>query len=172
MNRVCVHKVSKKIIEMQSGGKIERLSEDAFNKEIEFAHPKTTYEQYLIDCTTLEDTRLNTLKQNALNAGHAEGDIDAKWVTDEEYVALKIEDPNEIAAQAEREAKSAEQVAKAQEIIDNLPSRSEIIGRLDVIEAAIASAATLSAVRAILSAMMVVIRRLCIVVYWLARGTE
>jgi hypothetical protein len=56
MNRVCLKKDGK-LIEMQSGG------DD---------HPD------------LMETRLNTLKQNALNAGYKEEDIEVKWVTDEE----------------------------------------------------------------------------------------
>jgi hypothetical protein len=35
------------------------------------------------------EMRLNTLKQNALNAGYQEAEIEVKWVTDEEWVAIK-----------------------------------------------------------------------------------
>jgi hypothetical protein len=56
MNRVCLAKDGK-LIEMQSGGD---------------------------DRPDLMETHLNTLKQNAINAGYKEEDIEVKWVTDEE----------------------------------------------------------------------------------------
>ena len=99
MNRICILKATKKILEMQSGGD---------------------------DKADLMEMRLNTLKQNAINAGHAEAGIEVKWVTDAEYEAAKAEYPNEVAAQAAQAAKAAEQAAKAQAIIDNLPSWVEI----------------------------------------------
>lgn len=58
MNRICLTKEGK-LIEMQSGGE----SEDR----------------------ELEVMRLNTLKQNALNAGYKEDEIEVKWVTEEEW---------------------------------------------------------------------------------------
>ena len=61
MNRVCIEKSTGKLIEMQSGG----------------------YED-----EKLRDARLDTLKQNALNAGYKEEDIEVKFVTEEEYEAL------------------------------------------------------------------------------------
>lgn len=72
MNRVCLTKDGK-LIEMQSGGESE-------NKELEIM-------------------RLDTLKQNALNAGYKEKEIEVKWVTDEEWSAIQeankpILDPN------------------------------------------------------------------------------
>jgi cobalamin biosynthesis protein CbiD len=63
MNRICINKKTGELIEMQSGGWTE-------NKE-------------------LADARLNTLKQNALNAGYAEKDIEVKWATPEETEAAK-----------------------------------------------------------------------------------
>lgn len=64
MNRVCLTKDGK-LIEMQSGGESE-------NKE-------------------LEAVRLDTLKQNALNAGHKESEIKVKWVTDEEWAVIQTD---------------------------------------------------------------------------------
>jgi len=61
MNRVCLTKDGK-LIEMQSGGD---------------------------DNPNLMEMRLNTLKQNALSAGYKEEDIEVKWVTDEEWVAIQ-----------------------------------------------------------------------------------
>jgi hypothetical protein len=63
MNRICINKTTNELIEMQSGGWTE-------NKE-------------------LANARLNTLKQNALNAGYAEKDIEVKWATPEETEAAK-----------------------------------------------------------------------------------
>jgi cobalamin biosynthesis protein CbiD len=63
MNRICINKKTGELIEMQSGGWTE-------NKE-------------------LANARLNTLKQNALNAGYAEKDIEVKWATPEETEAAK-----------------------------------------------------------------------------------
>jgi len=61
MNRVCILKSTGKLIEMQSGGD---------------------------DREDLKDMRLNTLKQNALNAGLKEADIEVKWVDDADLADL------------------------------------------------------------------------------------
>ena len=45
------------------------------------------------DNPELETMRLNVMKQNAINAGYAESDIEVKWVTDDEYVAAQLADP-------------------------------------------------------------------------------
>jgi hypothetical protein len=97
--RICIEKSTGKLIESQSGGN---------------------------DIPELMEARLNTLKQNAINAGHLEADIEVRFVTDEEYAIAIAEDPNEIARIAEQEAKEAAQIIKAQAYIDNLPSWSQI----------------------------------------------
>lgn len=55
----------------------------------------------------LRDIRLDTLKQNALNAGYKEDDIEVKWITNEEWAAIEATlnqpTPEQIAEQ-EREA--------------------------------------------------------------------
>ena len=61
MNRICLTKDGK-LIEMQSGGD---------------------------DRPDLIEMRLNTLKQNALNAGYKEDEIEVKWVTDEEWAVIQ-----------------------------------------------------------------------------------
>ena len=80
MNRVCIEKATGKLIEMQSGG----------------------YED-----EKLRDARLDALKQNALNAGYKEADIEVKWVSDEELqplmAALNQPTPEQI-AEKEKEA--------------------------------------------------------------------
>jgi hypothetical protein len=63
MNRVCLTKDGK-LIEMQGGGD---------------------------DRSDLMEMRLNTLKQNALNAGYKEDEIEVKWVTDEEWAAIQAD---------------------------------------------------------------------------------
>jgi len=71
MNRLCIHKATKKIIEMQSGG--DGLPD-------------------------LMESRLNILKLNAINAGYKESDIEVKWVTDAEYAEAIEQDPVTIAS--------------------------------------------------------------------------
>ena len=77
MYRVSINKSTGKIIEMQSGG----------------------YED-----ETLRDARLNTLRQNALNAGYTADQIEVKWVTDAEYAALIAPTAEEVAAQMKQQA--------------------------------------------------------------------
>jgi hypothetical protein len=55
-----------KLIEMQSGGRSTDKS--------------------------LEDSRLNTLKENALRAGYKEEDIEVKWVSQSEWHAIVEDD--------------------------------------------------------------------------------
>ena len=94
------------------------------------------------DIPDLMEMRLNTLKQNALNAGHLGADIEVKWVTGVEYEAIKAVDPNEIARIAEQTAKETAQLAKAQEIIDNLPDWQQVSNAID-------SATTIAALKVI-----------------------
>ena len=98
MNRICLTKDGK-LIEMQSGGD---------------------------DREDLMEMRLNTLKQNAINAGYKEDDIEVKWVTDVGYEAAKAVDPQWIAEQQAIADKEAAQAAKAQAFIDNLPSWAQV----------------------------------------------
>ena len=62
MYRVCLEKATEKLIESQSGGE----SEDK----------------------KLEAMRLDTLRQNAMNAGYKEEDIEVKWVDEAETQAI------------------------------------------------------------------------------------
>ena len=128
MRRVCLT-TEGKLIEMQSGGKVDRLPRDhgIFNdayvkgKNLALSEGKTEQEAeavgniaaeaayllYINECDALEAMRLNTLKQNAINNGHLESDIEVKWVTDEEWAVTQatLNQPTleQIAAQ-EREA--------------------------------------------------------------------
>ncbi|MDP1575945.1 MAG: FAD-dependent oxidoreductase, partial [Cypionkella sp.] len=43
------------------------------------------------DKPDLMEMRLDTLKQNALNAGYKEDEIEVKWVTDEEWAAIQAD---------------------------------------------------------------------------------
>lgn len=62
MYRVVIEKETGKLIEMQSGG---------------------------YDDEKLRDSRLDTLRQNAINAGYDEKDIEVKWITDAEWAAIQ-----------------------------------------------------------------------------------
>jgi hypothetical protein len=99
MNRVCVHKVTGKLIEMQAGGD---------------------------DREDLMEMRLNTLKQNATNAGYAEEDVEVRWATQEETDALMAPGPEEVKAQEETATK-----AKLREIdIKSIRSMREMLAKL------------------------------------------
>lgn len=58
------------------------------------------------DRPDLMEMRLNTLKENALNAGHLEEDIEVRWATDEETAILMAPTPDEVAIQEEAAAKA------------------------------------------------------------------
>jgi hypothetical protein len=113
MYRVSINKATGKIIESQSGGKVEKLPSDAFKKDKE-------YTAHLAACEALEASRLATLKTNALNAGYSEKDIEVKWVTDEEYAALTAPTKEERDEQ-EREAKI---LAEGQAILRGMAVKS------------------------------------------------
>jgi hypothetical protein len=84
MDRVCLTKDGK-IIEMQSGGMVDRQGKSYFSS-IE------DYNGYMKACDELELSRLMTLKKNALNAGYTEDQIEVKWVTDAEWAAIQEAD--------------------------------------------------------------------------------
>jgi len=66
--RVSINKLTGKMIESQSGGE---------------THPDPQ-----IDDGVYAEANLETLRQNAINAGHSEKDIEVKFVTQEEYETL------------------------------------------------------------------------------------
>ena len=66
--RVSINKLTGKMIESQSGGK---------------THPDPK-----IDNKAYAKANLETLRQNAINAGHLEKNIEVKLATEEEYEAL------------------------------------------------------------------------------------
>jgi hypothetical protein len=47
------------------------------------------YQEYTDKCDALEAMRLDTLKQNALNAGYTEDEIEVRWATDEEWATIE-----------------------------------------------------------------------------------
>ncbi|MHB8109749.1 MAG: hypothetical protein ACYDHW_06925 [Syntrophorhabdaceae bacterium] len=111
MYRVCINKATGALIEMQSGGKIERLPKTDSVKDEE-------YSQYLADCVKIEAERLNTLRTNAINAGYTDADIEVKWVTEEQYAAVTAPTAEEIQVQTKERAIHAIQAildAKAKE---------------------------------------------------------
>jgi len=82
MYRIARLKSTGKLIEMQSGGKVEiRPKNDAISDK--------EYEVYLTASSALEDARLDTLRKNAINAGYDEKDIEVKWVTEAEWAAIR-----------------------------------------------------------------------------------
>ena len=89
-----------RLIEMQSGGVVDRLPREAFKADAD-------YQAYLADCEAIEASRLDTLRQNAINAGYAEDEIEVRWVSDEEWAVIRAglnqPPPEQIAAQ-EKEA--------------------------------------------------------------------
>ncbi len=83
--RVCIDKLTGKLIESQGGGEVEQLPID--NPSF-FDKTFADYEEYIAECEALEAMRLKTLLQNALNAGYIEANIEVKYVTDVEYQAI------------------------------------------------------------------------------------
>jgi len=79
--RVSIKKSTGKLIESQSGGEVERLPQTVKMSDEE-------YVEYLTACDNLESGRLNTLKQNAINAGYAEADIEVNYITDAEFAVI------------------------------------------------------------------------------------
>ena len=74
------------MIESQSGGEVERKPQGET--------PDEEYAIYLQACDDLEADRLDTLKQNAINQGHLEADIEVKYITEAEYqIILEAEKP-------------------------------------------------------------------------------
>ena len=114
MDRVCLIRSTGRLAPdgYQSGGKVDRLAQDAFKTAEE-------YTAYTASCDELEAMRLDTLKQNAINAGYAESDIEVRWVTQEEYAALTAPTAEEAAAMMKKQAIDAIQGildAKAREL--------------------------------------------------------
>ena len=91
MNRVCLTKDGK-LIEMQSGGKVEVTMEIAEAQLITEGAEGVDQDaiiakyRYLLDeKDRIEGIRLNTLKQNALNAGYQEDEIEVFWEEDTDF---------------------------------------------------------------------------------------
>ena len=76
--RVCIEKTTGKVIESQSGGEVDR-------RDIGPNEESYEYQEYLMECTELEAMRLDTLKQNALNAGYQEDEIEVFWEEDANF---------------------------------------------------------------------------------------
>ena len=105
--RVSINKTTGKLIESQSGGD---------------------------DRADLKEMRLNTLKQNALNAGYKEDEIDVKWVTDKEWAViqddLKKPTPEQVAEREKEiliQAKIREQAVTALKAEGKLTADGKIV---------------------------------------------
>lgn len=83
MYRVCLTINNGSLIEMQSGGRVIHLPQKEDQTD-------ENYQEYIDVCDTLESVRLYTLKQNALNAGYKENEIEVKWITEEEWVDIQV----------------------------------------------------------------------------------
>ena len=79
--RVSINKLTGKMIESQGGGEVDRQPQGA--KETD-----DDYQIYLDECTALEALRLDTLLQNAINAGHLEKNVEVNYITEEAYQAI------------------------------------------------------------------------------------
>lgn len=132
--RVCIEKVIGKLIEAQSGG-------DESNPQ-----------------------HLQALITNAINAGYNETDIEAKYITDEEFDTMMKSTPEYLAM-------IARQQAKAQAFIDNLPSWAVVGRKFDTMSAAVPTA-TNAQLKDILVELITTTKKLARVVYWLAKDTE
>ena len=102
------------------------------------------------------DATPGTLLKNAINAGYDPTEVEEIEVDQAGYEAAKLEDPVEIANAQAQQAAAAVEAAKAQAIVDNLPSWAAI-------EAAINAADTIPKLRAI-------VLKIARVEYWLAKN--
>ncbi len=108
MYRVCLEKLTGKLIEMQSGGKEQPVTEEqvliavmadivelnrnlAANKQI-LQPTQTMLDQKRNTLTKIaedyEAANLNTLKQNAINAGYTSRQIEVKFVDETEWQSI------------------------------------------------------------------------------------
>ena len=92
MYRVCIEKSTGKLIESQSGGEVEVTMEIAEAQLITEGAEGVDQDaiiakyRYLLDeKDRIEGIRLNTLKQNALNAGYQEDEIEVFWEEDTDF---------------------------------------------------------------------------------------
>jgi len=113
MVRICRRKSDNHILEMQSGGKVDRLPREKFQSEAE-------YLKQLQICEIVETDRLNTLLQNAINAGYNADEVEVFWATEEEYAKAQDDDPVLKQQKAEQVAEQTK-VAEAKTGMKNLP---------------------------------------------------
>ncbi|MEW6184708.1 MAG: hypothetical protein AB1585_03095 [Thermodesulfobacteriota bacterium] len=113
MFRVCQRKIDNHILEMQSGGKVDRRPKAEFTDNED-------YQKYLKNCDDLESSRLNTLFQNALNTGYMADEVRIFWATEEEYAQAQEADPVLRQQKAEQEAKQTK-VVEAKAGMEELP---------------------------------------------------
>lgn len=104
-----------------STGKLIELQSDNPNYSPEFIESisgkplkNMTPEEYATAVTTIKANRLNAMKQNAINLGYNENDIEVLEVTSEEFNQIKyvkVDKPNEdirkVKDQAEKQKKNA-----------------------------------------------------------------
>jgi hypothetical protein len=78
-------------VSLTKAGKLIELLEcpDIMPREQQTDETDENYELYLADCESLENFRITALKQNSLNRGYSDAEIDIKLVTNEEWVAIQ-----------------------------------------------------------------------------------
>lgn len=105
--RISINKLTGKLIEAQSGGETH-------------PNPKIDDKEYAL-------MNLETLKQNALNQGYKEEDIEVKFVSDEEYQtimdAIPPPEPTEEQINEKKIQAMMQQIA-----IERLQGQGELIG--------------------------------------------
>lgn len=113
-----------------------------------------------------------TLLQNAINSGFSIDDVEELEVDEAGYEAAKAEDPVEIAAKQALIDSTAAQLAKAQAIIDNLPSWSAVGGKFDTMLTDAAAATNLAQAKAVLTKLIKTCKKIARVTYWDIKNTE
>lgn len=109
--RVAINKLNGILIESQSNGE---------------THPDPK-----VDNVEYAQANLDILKQNAINAGYNEEDIEVKFVTDEEFALIPTKTQAELDAEEVVAVKAKKKVAKVQSILDNLPSWSQVEAKIN-----------------------------------------
>jgi len=143
MFRVCIHKTTGRLIEMQSGGRIERAPREEFVTVAE-------YQKHLVDCDAREALLLDTLRKNAAASGYAEDEIEVKLVSAEEWGAIEAAE-NEANLDPNREVKARlaeidrKSIRSMREWISKQPDAPQFIKDYEV--AAIAERAKLTSVK-------------------------
>lgn len=94
--RVCVQKSTGKLIEYQSGNVNDLMADGTLPPE------------------EIKENRLNSLKQNAINAGYPADDIEVKEITPQEWEKIKYEQMTKPAQELARQRELERQIAESE----------------------------------------------------------